>query len=65
MTGQKFGWSNNGWATFWPANFFLILAGPFFDWAKNGCGWLSQMGLAPKLLDWCRSKQVKSVPVPV
>ena len=24
------------------ANFFKTLAGPFFDWAKNGCGWPSQ-----------------------
>jgi hypothetical protein len=26
------------------------MAGPLFDWAKNGCGWPSQMGFSPTLV---------------
>jgi hypothetical protein len=27
-----------------------LMARPFFDWAKNGCGWPSQMGFYPTLI---------------
>jgi len=33
-----------------PAIFFLILAGLFFEWAENGCGWTSQTGFSPTLI---------------
>ena len=37
---------------FGPAKFFFSLAGPLFDWAKNGCDWPSQTGFSPtRVLD--------------
>ena len=46
--GQFF--PNFDWAIYGWANFFHIMAGPLFGWAKNGCGWPSQTGFYPTLV---------------
>ena len=42
LVQQKLAQPKIGPAIIGPANFFFTLAGPFFDWAKNGCSWPSQ-----------------------
>ena len=35
---------------YWPCQNIGPFIGPFFDWAKNGCGWPGQMGFSPTLI---------------